>query len=68
MTLTDRKAATVETIPPLTPLGQLAEVSDDELARYAELIYERTGIRVSPQKKTLLSNRLRRRLRETGAR
>ncbi|MHB8864232.1 MAG: CheR family methyltransferase [Pirellulaceae bacterium] len=66
MTLTDRKAATVETIPPLTPLGQLAEVSDDELARYAELIYERTGIRVSPQKKTLLSNRLRRRLRETG--
>ncbi|MHB0959691.1 MAG: CheR family methyltransferase [Pirellulaceae bacterium] len=68
MTLTDRTAATVETIAPLTPLGQLAEVSDDELARYAELIYERTGIRVSPQKKTLLSNRLRRRLRETGVR
>ena len=34
--------------------------------RYAELIYARTGIRVSPQKKTLLSNRLRRRLRSTG--
>ncbi|MHB0959688.1 MAG: CheR family methyltransferase [Pirellulaceae bacterium] len=68
MTLTDRTAATVETIAPLTPLGQLAEVSDDELTRYAELIYERTGIRISPQKKTLLSNRLRRRLRETGAR
>ena len=38
------------------------------MARYAELIYERTGIRVSPQKKTLLSNRVRRRLRETGIR
>jgi chemotaxis protein methyltransferase CheR len=30
------------------------------------LIYQRTGIRVSPEKKALLSNRLRRRLRETG--
>ncbi|HUT14523.1 MAG TPA: CheR family methyltransferase, partial [Thermoguttaceae bacterium] len=29
-------------------------------------IYDRTGIRVSPQKKTLLSNRLRRRLKQTG--
>ena len=48
--------------------ARLAEVTDDELARYAELIYERTGIRISPQKKTLLSNRVRRRLRETGAR
>ncbi len=41
-------------------------VSDDQLARYAKLIYERTGIYVSPQKKTLLSNRVRRRLRATG--
>jgi chemotaxis protein methyltransferase CheR len=47
--------------------GRLAEVTDEELARYAELIYQRTGIRISPQKKTLLSNRLRRRLRETGS-
>ena len=47
---------------------RLAEVTDDELARYAELIYERTGIRISPQKKTLLSNRVRRRLKETDAR
>ncbi len=39
------------------------EVSDDQLARYAKLVYERTGIRISPQKKTLLTNRLRRRLR-----
>lgn len=54
--------------PPIpAPLGRLAEVTDAELARYAELIYKRTGIRISPQKKTLLSNRLRRRLRETGS-
>lgn len=41
-------------------------VTDDQLDRYAELIYARTGIRISSQKKTLLSNRLRRRLRATG--
>lgn len=44
------------------PSGQ---VSDGELSRFARLIYARTGIRVSPQKKMLLSNRLRRRLRGT---
>ena len=42
------------------------QVSDAQLGRYADLIYDRTGIRISPQKKTLLSNRLRRRLRATG--
>ena len=36
------------------------------MGNFAELIYQRTGIHVSPQKKMLLSNRLRRRLRETG--
>jgi chemotaxis protein methyltransferase CheR len=41
-------------------------VTDEQLALYADLIYRRTGIRVVPQKKTLLSNRVRRRLRETG--
>ena len=41
-------------------------VTDDQLDRYADLIYVRTGIRISSQKKTLLSNRLRRRLRATG--
>ena len=46
--------------------GAPDQVTDDQLARYSELIYLRTGIRVSPQKKTLLSNRLRRRLRSTG--
>ena len=57
-----------EGIVAIAPLVTLVEVTDAELAKYAELIYERTGIRVSPQKKTLLSNRLRRRLRETGIR
>jgi chemotaxis protein methyltransferase CheR len=46
--------------------GPVEQVSDAQLARYADLIYTRTGIRVSPQKKALLSNRLRRRLRSTG--
>ncbi|MBN1910170.1 MAG: protein-glutamate O-methyltransferase CheR [Pirellulales bacterium] len=46
--------------------AELSQVSDAQLDQYARLIYERTGIRVSPQKKTLLSNRVRRRLRETG--
>jgi len=41
-------------------------VSDEQLAKYAKLVYDITGIRLSPQKKTLLSNRLRRRLRDTG--
>jgi chemotaxis protein methyltransferase CheR len=43
----------------------LEQVTDAQLANFADLIYGRTGIRVSPQKKMLLSNRLRRRLRET---
>jgi chemotaxis protein methyltransferase CheR len=52
---------------PLANLSNaLDQVSDAQLARYAELIYARTGIRVSPQKKALLSNRLKRRLRSTG--
>jgi chemotaxis protein methyltransferase CheR len=49
----------------LSGCDDLEEVTDAQLARFADLIYSRTGIRVSPQKKTLLSNRLRRRLRET---
>lgn len=53
-------------IAPIAPVVALAEVSDRQLSMYAGLIYQRTGIRVAPQKKALLSNRLRRRLRETG--
>ncbi len=41
-------------------------VTDEELRMYAEIVYDRTGIRISPQKKTLLSNRLRRRMRKLG--
>lgn len=57
---------TLQTVSPITPLGNLEQVTDKELRQFAELIYSRTGIRVSPQKKMLLSNRLRRRLRQTG--
>lgn len=57
-----------EIVKPVVMTSTLAQVTDAELARFAELIYTRTGIRVSPQKKTLLSNRLRRRLRDTGIR
>lgn len=57
---------TMEPIVPIAPITPMEQVSDGQLARYADLIYARTGIRVSPQKKTLLSNRLRRRLRATG--
>jgi chemotaxis protein methyltransferase CheR len=52
-------------VPPVLP-DLPDQVTDIQLARYAELIYVRTGICVSPQKKALLSNRLRRRLRSTG--
>jgi chemotaxis protein methyltransferase CheR len=51
---------------PVPPIGRMEQVSDSLLSRYAELIFARTGIRISPQKKMLLSNRLRRRLRSTG--
>lgn len=44
----------------------MQQVTDAQLTKYADFIYERTGIRISAQKKTLLSNRLRRRLRATG--
>jgi chemotaxis protein methyltransferase CheR len=43
-----------------------AQVTDAQLSGFSELVYDRTGIRISAQKKTLLSNRVRRRLRETG--
>ena len=55
-----------ELIVPIAPVTNLEQVSDAQLHQFADLIYRRTGIRVSPQKKTLLSNRVRRRLRKTG--
>lgn len=50
---------------PLATTPQL--LTDDEQARFAALIYERTGIRIPPQKKTLMSNRIRRLLRNRDA-
>jgi len=49
-----------------TATHQLDLISESELARYAKLIYGKTGITISPQKRMLLSNRLRRRLKATG--
>lgn len=43
-----------------------ADISPEQLSRYAKLIYDKVGITISQQKITLLSNRLRRRLRATG--
>ena len=43
---------------------QLLQITDQQLARFAELIYAVAGIKVSPQKKMMLSNRLRRRLKD----
>lgn len=51
---------------PMSKMTLPAEVNDRQLARYAALVYERTGIHIAPQKKTLLSNRVRRRLQKTG--
>ena len=45
---------------------RITQVTDAQLHQFAELIYRRTGIRIPPQKKLLLSNRLRRRLKDTG--
>ena len=53
-------------MPTITAPASLEQVTDAQLARYATLIYDHAGIVVSPQKKSLLSNRLRRRLRATG--
>lgn len=47
-------------------LSRSVEVTDSLLSRYGKLIYKMTGIHISPNKKQLLSNRLRRRLRATG--
>jgi len=55
-----------ELIKPILLPDKLEQIGGDLLARFSSLIYGRTGIHVSPQKKTLLSNRLRRRLRKTG--
>lgn len=57
-----------ETPTPTFSALRLSQVTDGQLREFAELIYRHTGIHVSPQKKMLLSNRLRRRLKQTGIR
>jgi chemotaxis protein methyltransferase CheR len=47
-----------------TPVSD--QVSDRQMQAYTDLIYKVTGIRIPQQKKTLMSNRIRRRLRATG--
>jgi chemotaxis protein methyltransferase CheR len=49
-----------------SPLPTVIDVTPKQLENYAKLIYEKIGVTISPQKTTLLSNRLRRRLRATG--
>ncbi len=43
-----------------------SDVTPRQLDQFAKLIYQRIGVSISPQKITLLSNRLRRRLRQNG--
>ena len=43
-----------------------SDVTPQQLRRYAQLVYQKIGVTISEQKATLLSNRLRRRLRATG--
>ena len=50
----------------MTVIAATDQVTDAQLANYAKLIYKVTGIKVSRKKKTLLSNRIRRRLKATG--
>ena len=55
--------------PPAPAVGfasTVVDVTPKQLDNYAKLIYEKIGVTISPQKTTLLSNRLRRRLRATG--
>ena len=56
---------TISPIAPIASVVPLTEVTDEQLA-LCGVDLPATGIRVVPQKKTLLSNRVRRRLRETG--
>ncbi len=43
-----------------------AELTDEEYARFCGLIYQTAGIRIADNKRVMVSNRVRRRLRATG--
>lgn len=47
----------------ITSSTSSSQLTDAQLTKYAELIYRVTGITISPQKKALLSNRIRKRLK-----
>jgi chemotaxis protein methyltransferase CheR len=51
-------------VPP-KPMSQ-AELTTDEYEKYCELIYRVAGIRIADNKRLMVSNRVRRRLRATG--
>lgn len=44
----------------------MTELTADEFEKFCALIYKSAGIRIPPTKRVLVSNRVRRRLRETG--
>lgn len=44
----------------------MAQLTEDEFTRLAKLVHEQAGIYISPEKRALLGNRLRRRLRVLG--
>jgi chemotaxis protein methyltransferase CheR len=46
------------------PYGDL---SSEEFEKFRVLVYQQSGIRIAPGKQVMVANRLRRRLRETGA-
>ncbi|MCA9262027.1 MAG: protein-glutamate O-methyltransferase CheR [Planctomycetales bacterium] len=50
-------------MPTSAAKNETRDVSDQQLAMFTALIYDKTGVRIPPQKKTLLSNRLRRRMK-----
>lgn len=47
-------------------MGELAQLTTEQFAAFQAFIYSVSGIRIQDGKVTLLSNRIRRRLRETG--
>ncbi|MGC3969909.1 MAG: protein-glutamate O-methyltransferase CheR [Pirellulales bacterium] len=47
----------------LSTLAAQPDLSPQQMRRFSELVYAKIGVTISPQKVTLLSNRLRRRLR-----
>ncbi|MFZ5776160.1 MAG: CheR family methyltransferase [Thermodesulfobacteriota bacterium] len=47
--------------------GQYQQLTDAQFQKFSELVYEKTGIYLKPEKKELLNARLGKRLRATGA-